>query len=71
MKKCLAPTTMVCALFLAVACSQTALTNPCDVLVVIPDAPPDVNRILVERARPTAQGLAMNKGRVKKYGCAR
>jgi hypothetical protein len=40
------------------------------VLVDIPDAPPDVNRILVERARPTAQGLAKNKLRVQKYGCS-
>jgi len=47
------------------------VTDPCDVLVVIPDAPADVNRILVERARPTALGLAKNKLRVEKYRCVK
>ncbi|MEO9611876.1 MAG: hypothetical protein ABJG86_11045 [Nitratireductor sp.] len=45
------------------------MTEPCDVLVAIPDAPPSVNRILVDRARPTAIGLARHKSRVAHYGC--
>lgn len=65
---CLRLMTMISVLCLAAACSQS-VTQPCDLLVVIPDAPPAVNRILVEQARPTAQGLAKNKGRVEKYGC--
>jgi len=70
--KFLLATILTCALFSAAACSQTAkLTDPCDVLVVIPDAPAEVNRILVDRARPTAQGLAKHKLRVQKYGCAK
>jgi hypothetical protein len=46
-------TITACAPFLAVAACKTtpAVTDACDVLVVIPDAPADVNRILVERAR--------------------
>lgn len=70
MNRFLLLTTMLCALSLVAACSPS-LVNPCDVLVNIAPAPPDVNRILVERARPTAQGLAMNRGRVQKYGCAK
>lgn len=61
------------AAFSAAAGCQTvpAVTDACDVLVSIPDPPPAVTRILVEQARPTAVGLARNKGRVQKYGCDR
>lgn len=62
----------ICAWCLAAAsgcASRPAVTDPCDVLVAIPDAPADVNRILVKRARPTAQGLAQNKLRREKYHC--
>lgn len=45
------------------------MTDPCDVLVAIPDASPHVNAVLVRDARPTAEGLARHKGRVTKYGC--
>ena len=70
--KCWRVTILIFALFWAAACSRTAkLTDPCDVLVAIPDAPAEVNRILVDRARPTAQGLAKHKLRVQKYGCAK
>lgn len=65
-------TTLAFAPFLAAASCQTAaVTDPCDVLVAIPDAPPAVNRILVEQARPTAQALARHKGRVERYGCSK
>lgn len=67
--RCLALTTMLCALCLVAACSSPRLTDPCDVLVKIPDAPPAVNAILVQRAKPTAMGLAMHRGRFQKYGC--
>ena len=72
MKKCYLAMTIISVPFLAAASCQSvpAVTQPCDVLVDIPDAPPDVNRILVERARPTAQGLAKNKLRIQKYGCS-
>jgi hypothetical protein len=45
------------------------VTDPCDILVVIPDAPAHVNALLVRDARPTAEGLAKHKGRVAHYGC--
>ena len=45
------------------------MTDPCDILVVIPDAPTHVNALLVRDARPTAEGLAKHKGRVAHYGC--
>lgn len=61
-------TMMGFALCSAAACSPT-VTQPCDLLVPIPDAPPAVNRILVEQARPTAVALAQHRGRVKRYGC--
>lgn len=61
---------LISAPFLVAACSQTTKgIEPCDVLVNIPDAPAEVNTILVQKARPTAQGLAQNKLRVKKYKC--
>ncbi len=63
--------TLACVPFLAGAACQSrpAVTDPCDVLVVIPDAPAHVNALLVRDARPTAEGLAKNKGRVTKYNC--
>lgn len=62
--------TIICVPFLAGACQSTPqVTEPCDVLVAIPDAPPAVNRILVDRARSTAIGLARHKSRVAHYGC--
>lgn len=62
---------MACALCLAAAGCQTAprVTEPCDLLTVIPDAPPAVNAVLVRDARPTALGLARHKARVKAYRC--
>ncbi len=62
---------MLFAACLVVAGCQTrpSVTEPCDVLVVIPDAPEHVNRLLVTDARPTAQGLAMHRQRVQLYGC--
>lgn len=69
--KCWLATTTICAACLAVAScgSVPALTDPCDVLVDIPAAPPHVNRVLVAEARPTAQGIAQNQLRVEKYRC--
>lgn len=63
---------MLCVVSWAVAGCQTVptATKPCDLLVVIPDAPPHVNRILVTDARATAQGIAMHRARVTKYNCA-
>jgi len=63
--------TLACVPFLAGVSCQTlpVVTDPCDVLVVIPDAPAHVNALLVRDARPTAEGLAKNKGRVERYRC--
>lgn len=72
MKRCWLATTIIFAAFSAAAsgCAhKPAVTEPCDLLVNIPDAPPDVNRILVQRARPTAQGLAQHKLRRQQYRC--
>lgn len=58
------------ALFSVAACqTPKALTEPCDVLVVIPDAKPSTNSYLVKNDRPVAVGLARNKLRVDEYGC--
>lgn len=58
------------ALCLAAAgCQTPPVTEPCDLLTVIPDAPPAVNAVLVRDAKPTARGLARHKARVKKYRC--
>jgi hypothetical protein len=64
-------TTLACAPFLAAASCQTvpAVTEPADVLVCIPKAPPAVNAILVAQARPTATGLARHIQRTDRYGC--
>jgi len=71
MKPYLLKTILACVACLAVAgcLSSPAVTDPCDILVVIPDAPAHVNALMVRDARPTAEGLAMNKGRVAHYGC--
>ena len=45
------------------------VTEPCDVLVYIPDAPTDVNAIIVDRAKDTAIGLARHKERFKVFEC--
>lgn len=61
--------TLVSVPFLAGASctSIPSATEPCDLLVKIPDAPVEVNRILIEKARPTAVGIAQHKLRYKKY----
>lgn len=66
-------TMLACAPFLAAAsaCSTAGVTQPCDVLVAIPDAPPAVNAMIVRDARATATGLARHKGRVQRYGCGK
>ena len=70
MQKFSVPMTMLFVLFSAAACqTPAALTEPCDVLVVIPDAKPSTNSYLVKNDRPVAVGLARNKLRVDKYGC--
>lgn len=71
--KCSPLMTLAFVPFLAAASCQTipTATAPCDLLVPIPDAPPHVNRILVTDARPTAQGIAMHRQRVVRYGCAK
>ena len=61
--------TLACVPFLAGASCATTGIQPCDVLVNIPDAPPQVNKILVSEARPTAIGLARHKERYKFYKC--
>ena len=63
---------MACVTCLVVAsgCAKTLGVQPCDILTVIPDAPPAVNRIIVSKAEPTARGLAINKGKVEKYKCS-
>lgn len=62
-------TTLFAASLAAVSGCSPTVTNPCDILVDIPEAPADVNRILVSRARPTAEGIAKNQKRVVRYGC--
>lgn len=63
--------TLACAPFLAAASCQTvpSATAPADVLVCIPKAPPEVNAMLVDKARPTAAGLARHMQRTARWGC--
>jgi len=60
---------MVSVPFLAGASctSVPSATQPCDILVNIPNAPQEINRILIDKARPTAIGLAQHKLRYEKY----
>ncbi len=71
MKRSLLPTISACVLSLAVAGCQArpAVTDPCDILIVIPAAPAHVNALMVRDARPTAEGLARHKQRTTRYGC--
>ncbi len=62
---------LVCASCLAVASCQSspALTDPCDVLVR-QEPKPATNSYIVANDKPFAQSVAINRGRVKRYGCA-
>lgn len=69
MQKFLALTTILFAAFSVAACQTKSLTEPCDVLVVIPDAKPATNSYLIKNDRPVAVGLAQHKLRVQEYKC--
>lgn len=76
MNKFLALTTTLFAFFLVVVSTSGCTTvkagvQPCDVLVYIPPAPPEINRILVKEARPTAIGIARHSERFKEYKCTK
>lgn len=67
MKKCYALTTLLFVSFLVGAC-QTAVTDPCDVLVEQTPSP-ETSSYIVANDRPFAVQVAQHRGRYQAYGC--
>lgn len=61
---------MLLMMSLLPACSSTAITSPCDVLVLMSPSE-QTARYIVENDRPFAQQVAQHRGRYGAYKCQR